>query len=984
MSRSRSSLSFLFLFLFLISTALPESGWYQKESEHFTVIYRKPHAYLVPHILQSAETSLSTLKRLFNYSPSERIVIRTGDFADYGSASATSVPHNFIRLEIEPLEPGYENIPYNERIQWLIAHELIHIVVNDRASHAESLMRSLFSKVPPEKDQPLSIFYSLLTNSERYTPRWHQEGIAVFMETWLSGGFGRTLGNFDEMYFRSLVQEGKPIPGLFDLVTKTKENSFLLDMLDYLYGARFTSFLASTFGTRKLLDWYSENAYGFYKGYRKRFKTTFGMDLRTAWAYFREFEERFQKHNLKTLASAPLTPIIRIQNRAMGWVTKPYLGNAWYKIIFGHHQPHHLTSIKTFDFKKRTIHEVGSLPTPSIIQVASIAYDKDSQLLFYSTNNNRLYRDIRVLNLPSKKDKLLFKDCRVGDLTISPQTHELWGVRHSGGKAALVYSAYPYRDLKILVQFDLGDVIQDLSVSPSGRFLAATLHQASGRQAIIVADVGHLKKGGKFTYRLISEDGSPEFPAWSADEAYLYWNAYTNGVSNIYRYDGASSNIDAMSHTLRGLFRPLYLNERFLFAFEFSSDGFIPVVIPNEPATHLPAIDYYGQKIIDRTPELTRLTLTPVSANNHHLTNGSNGAAPKPYSGLAHLQFHSIFPVISGFRDQKVVGVFTHFADPLFLHDFVFEIGATPFDRNPVDPRFHFRGKYEYKRTYRLELEHNGPSFYDLFNQRKAGMIGTKATLGHTHYWKYDIPHKIKQTSDLTFYTGVQAINDNLIAVSNPDFFTFETSLNSQNFRRAIGSVDKEFGNEWTLTAMVLGVGAKSPEFVQGGHAEWSRFLTWLWPHNVLHLKLAAGYLHTRDNLAIGKFYFGGFGNRYLENKEVKQFRDPFRFPGIPIYSVAAEGFGKVMVEHNLPPLRFNDVRLGLHFLSHLDASWFVQGLLLKSNQENKWVNVGGQINFVFNHWYNLETTFSAGVAQAWSSQTSSREWFVSFKLLRN
>ena len=38
-----------------------------------------------------------------------------------------TTPQNFIRLEIEPMEPGYEMVPYNERIQWLLSHELCYI-----------------------------------------------------------------------------------------------------------------------------------------------------------------------------------------------------------------------------------------------------------------------------------------------------------------------------------------------------------------------------------------------------------------------------------------------------------------------------------------------------------------------------------------------------------------------------------------------------------------------------------------------------------------------------------------------------------------------------------------------------------------------------------------------------------------------------------------------------------------------------------------
>ena len=41
----------------LLSQAMSEarSGWFQQESEHFTILYLEPHAYLVPHILRSAE-----------------------------------------------------------------------------------------------------------------------------------------------------------------------------------------------------------------------------------------------------------------------------------------------------------------------------------------------------------------------------------------------------------------------------------------------------------------------------------------------------------------------------------------------------------------------------------------------------------------------------------------------------------------------------------------------------------------------------------------------------------------------------------------------------------------------------------------------------------------------------------------------------------------------------------------------------------------
>ena len=132
------------------------------------------------------------------------------------------------------------------------------------------------------------------------------------------------------------------------------------------------------------------------------------------------------------------------------------------------------------------------------------------------------------------------------------------------------------------------------------------------------------------------------------------------------------------------------------------------------------------------------------------------------------------------------------------------------------------------------------------------------------------------------------------------------------------------------------------------------------------------------------RFYFGGFGNREVENVDVKQYRKVFRFPGIPIYSLSTDKFVKLMIENNLPPLRFSNASIGRHYLYHVDLSFYSQGLIVNSEAGKYWGNAGGQINFVFKHWDNLESTFSAGIAKAWFEKGNDWEWFLSFKLLKN
>ncbi|MFX0210652.1 MAG: hypothetical protein ACFFDT_32025, partial [Candidatus Hodarchaeota archaeon] len=412
-----------------ISGFSAKPGWYERESKNFIVIYSESYSYLVPHILQSGESALERLSEIFDYTPSEKIVIVTFDFNDYGSAGTMTVPHNFIRLDIAPFELGYENIPYHDRIQWLISHELVHIVIGDHASPVERLNRSLFSKVAPEQEQPLSAAFSLLTNQGRYTPLWHQEGIAVFLETWMNGGFGRVLGNFDEMYFRSLVAEGESFPTPDELDSRMQHESFLIGTLHYLYGTRFISYLAASHGVEKLIAWYRPEPGDFYKGMEQKFEEIFGIDLQTAWQDFSQSEQRFQSENLQRLSSAQLTHVRKLYDQPLGWVTQAYVDKSGEKIIFGHHQSHQLTALKSLDLKALEMKEIGTLPSPSIIQIASTAYDTASGLFFYTTNNNQLYRDIRVMSFETGRSRILFENVRVGQLTVSPVTHELWGIR---------------------------------------------------------------------------------------------------------------------------------------------------------------------------------------------------------------------------------------------------------------------------------------------------------------------------------------------------------------------------------------------------------------------------------------------------------------------------------------------------------------------------------------------------------------------------
>lgn len=958
-----------------------DSYWLERESEHFKIIYRDYHSPLVNHILTSAEEVFKTLSSLFNYKPDSKIIINTYDVNDYGFGATSTTPQNFIRLEIEPMEPGYEVVPHNERLQWIIGHELVHVIVNDAETGMEEFLRNVFGKVPPEKTQPLSVLYGLLTNYNRYSPRWHQESIAVFFETWLSGGFGRILGSFDEMYFRNLVYENINFPSQLHLEVIESHKSIYLENIFYIYGGRFVAYLSIFYGTEKVLDWFRTNEGDTYSGFEGKFHKVFNKDFDEAWDEFIAYETEFQKKNIEILNQSEQTNLRNISHENFGWVTRPFLDRKTNSVIYGYHRSHQLATLQILNLNTGKSEEFSSLPTPSMIQVSSIAFDDVNGLLFYTTKNNQLYRDIWVYDIETNDKKNLFQNARVGDLTISPVTHDLWGIRHDAGFVSLVFSPYPYQEILPLLTLELGDEIFNLSVDDDGKRLSAILKRSSGQQSLIVFETDAVLKNQFLQYQIISSSGSPENPSWSRNGRFLYWNAYTNGVSNLYRYDFANSSVKAISHCITGLFRPLEITPDSIFAFEFSLDGFTPVLLANKPAEFLPAINYLGQKVLEENPESYNWNIAQDSD-----VDPVDFQSEESYNGLENLHVHSIIPVVTGFQKQVVFGLFTRISDPLLIHDFYMEAGVSPLKESPSYPDLHLRFKYDYMQMLYVEFLYNGQDFFDLFNERKRGTIGKQLKLGHTYYWKYDNPNKIKQATTLTIYRDYEFINDNLVRLSQPDFAVLATNLNSKNLRKSIGSSDYEYGNEINWTIGVYGTEFESPEISVNTYAEVSNLTTWLWSHNVFHVKIAGGYLWENENLVQSRFYFGGFGNRPVDNDEIRQFRRIFRFPGLPIYSLDVEKFGKLMLENDFPPIRVSGFLLLDQFINHFDFSVYSQSLVTKSALGDYWVDVGAQLDVKLKHWYNLESTFSAGIAKAWSLPDGYHdwEWFLSIKLLKD
>lgn len=946
-------------------------------TDDFNFVYRAKYRHMVPAVIVNAETALQTLKEIFHYTPSEKITVIIQDNTDIGGGGATPLPHNRVRLEIAPYSFDYEFTHFGRQVQWLLSHELVHIVMGDQAPAPVRAIRKGIKKIAPVAEEPLTLPFSLLTVPSRYTPTWHQESTAIFMETWLNGGYGRILGSFDEMYFRTLVHEGAPF------LKKKKidfgdDDSFLIGATSYFYGARFVAWLTLRYDLRRMLDWMTVRAgqKRLHVHFKGKFKSLFGLDLETAWKHFLEAETAFQSQNLERIAKYPATPVDKLCP-PMGWVTRGYVDASGKYFIFGSHRPHELASIKRLEIETGKITRLHSLPTPKLLGVASTAFDRELGLFYYTTHNSRGYRDIWVLDMATGKAKPVYRNMRLGELAVNPADHSLVGVMVNNGISYLTVCPYSYGKPVPLLSLAPGTILAHPAVSPDGKWLAATLHRDNSQQEVILIDMTRLLKEKRFLYITVSAVGSPEHPQWSPDGGTLFWDAYTSGTANIFqkRVKTPGAEIEALSNVKTGLFHPTYLDPKRLAAFHYTSRGFQPCVIPREQPGGIAAIHYLGQRVVEKYPELKNLRLNPDQKKVESL---QTKMEEKPYRGISHMRFSGITPMVNAFERKTVVGLYGEMTDLTAYHRLTGSLGVSL-----RDSELHMDLTYRYMDILTLKIRRSPSSFYDLVNRRHINSGGFRGFVSYKKWWVYDMPSTLEQWFYLDWGRGIVDADRLGENPAEGGLIRLGTRVKGKRLRRSIGSVDYEQGSQWNLDAAYIRSGKDVS--VNGYYAmgDISQLRIFLLPHNVLRLQASAG-IAGGDALSAARFYFGGFGNMLLQYRDPAGYRDVMSLPGMGDRRHRADRFVKLTLENALPPLAIS-AALGDHYLKEMHVSLFAQYLALKDGGVlEKYFSIGGQLNFRFLSFYTIESTLSVGYAYAWSSSKENfSEAFISLKLFR-
>jgi hypothetical protein len=953
-----------------------------QEGSHLRMVYFEgAESYLVPYAARTFFNSLAFQLKLLGYEPDTDITVLLADFEDWGNAGVSVVPRSTMMVQVSPLSFAFETIAANERMNTIMNHELVHVATMDQATRRDRMFRRLFGgKVNPIAEQPETILYMYLTAPRVAAPRWFHEGIAVFIDTWMAGGLGRAQSGYDEMVFRSMVRDNARFYDPLGLVSEGTKIDFQLQINSYLYGTRFMMWLANTYGPEKLVEWVRRQE-GSRAYYASHFRKIYGRSLGDAWRAWIEWERGFQQKNLESIRLHPTTPYTDVSRRALGSISRAYYDERAGKLYAAFNYPGVVAHVGAIDVANGDLERIVDIKGPVIYTVTSLAYDPAAQVLFYTTDNGA-HRDLVRVDPRTHKTEQLMKDARIGDLAFNRADRSLWGIRHLNGIASLVRIKPPYKEWTRVHSFPYGTVVYDLDVSPDGTRLSASFGEIDGKQNVRLFATERLLAGDVTPQAQF--DFGPSVPSgfvFTRDGKSLVGSSYYTGVSNIFRYDIESKDVSALSNAETGFFRPVPRPEDGdLFVFRYSGEGFVATRIDAKPLKDVSAITFFGERLVEGHPLLKAWMVgspNDVKIEEKHLVKGN-------YKLAGGLQRESIYPVLQGYKDSAAIGVRANFSDPLQLNRLNLTASYSPTSSLDSDERLHLRADYQ-RYDWRARATYNDANFYDLFGPTKTGRKGYTLGLGYHRTLLYDEPRRIELETDAMFAGKLDRLPQyQNIAVDVDRLFAFEATLKGRNIRSSLGRVDDEKGRKWSVT---LDGNQVASQWYGRTHATFDVGTPLPIGHSSVWLRTAAGVSPGSRDDPFANFFFGGFGNNYVDRLDEKRYRQYYAFPGADLNEIGGRNFVKSTVEWNLPPLRFRRLGTPGFYLTWMRPAIFVGWLA--TNVDNGTfrrvaTDVGGQLDFQLTTLSQLDMMLSFGAAVAFEDRFDARrELMVSFKVLR-
>jgi hypothetical protein len=537
----------------------------------------------------------------------------------------------------------------------------------------------------------------------------------------------------------------------------------------------------------------------------------------------------------------------------------------------------------------------------------------------------------------------------------------------------------PYEKWTQIHTWPYGEVPFDIDISPDGQLIAMSIGRVNGDQNLMVYRLADMKED-KLKEIATFNFGSavPESFVFSSDSRYLFGSSYYTGVSNIYRFEVATQKMDAVTNAETGLFRPIPRDDGKLIALEYTGQGFTPVELDSKPLEDLSAIKFLGNEVATKHPVVKTWAVGSPSKIplDSLITNRGK------YIPSKEMKIGAAYPVVQGYKGYGSFGWHLMIEDAMQFAKLYTTVSYTPGESLKESERLSVDIEYRTVNGY-IRYWHNNADFYDLFGPTERSRKGDAILMGYKWPLIYDPPIQMNFSGDVAYYTGLDTLpgNQNVPATSS-EIASLAFKLDYTDIEKSLGAVDHEKGYRWELA---WDTDFADSEFFPHVRAGFDFGFPVGWQHSSLWFYSSAGLSGGDAFNSLTPFYFGGFKNNYLDDKEVKRYREYHTMPGFEIDEISARHFVKSVAEWNLPPIRFEDVGTPSIYLGSIRSALFA-GILHGDpglDTERTVGNAGVQIDLNFTLAHRLPMTFSVGYAAGIEDWTKTdEEWLISLKIM--
>lgn len=590
--------------------------WRTIETEHFYVHFQAGNEEAAERNAMLAEKAYGELTGAWGHDVFLKTHITISDSQDTANGSATASPYPQIIAYTTAPESLSVLEAYDDWIDILITHELVHVVHLDTVHGIARGLNAVFGLGVLGKVSMPNIVQ----------PRWMIEGVATMHESKFSALGRRRSAQFDALIRMAVLD------GTFATIDQVSSGArvFPHGTSVYLYGVHFMHYIMARYGEDKLRDLshiYATQVIPY--GLNKAIEKVLGVTFYQLWKEFKADTTRRFQAQARRIRSRGLR-----QGRRMTFGGESTRYPFWSRddgyVYFYKGDGHRDEGIKRIAATGGRIREgVGIGRQGADVDLQNVFDMEDpGEANFVGATDDIVFDQMGTYDLryrwsdlwrwnggdPRGAEQLTF-GMRASEPDVSPDGRTVVFRRNDVAQSRLAFLDLDTAEVRELPPIDRLSQVYTPRWNPDGNRVAFSGFVEGGYRDIYVYDIeaDDLK-------RVTADRHIDMSPSWSPDGRYLLFGSDRDDVYNIYAWDADVDELHQVSNVLGGAFEPRVSHDGSRLAYVgYGKNGYDLWVMDFDPRAWLPVLPSVTDlpPADDPKPQIAGQNGRPLSIDSH-------------------------------------------------------------------------------------------------------------------------------------------------------------------------------------------------------------------------------------------------------------------------------------------------------------------------------------------------------------------------------